>query len=376
MPWKEMSAMRLRKEFVEVASKKGSNRRELMRRYSISPTTGYKWLKRYAEWGDAGLVDQSRRPHHSPHRTGESVEGNVVALRDDHPAWGGRTIERRLKDLGHEEVPSASTITAIVRRNGRAVGAFQAPSKPWKRFEADAPNELWQMDFKGHFAMRSGRCHPLTVLDDHSRFSLGLRACHDERTETVQQELEGIFRHYGLPERLLTDNGAPWGGSGRDTYTKLAVWLIRLGIGLRHGRPRHPQTQGKDERFHRTLSAEVLHGESFVDIPQTQRRFDRWREVYNCERPHQALGLDTPASRYQVSWRRFPSTLPPIEYAPGDTVRKVQWNGEISLNGREYHVGRAFHGLPVVLRPTAVDSELDVFFCHQPITRICLRDDR
>jgi transposase InsO family protein len=376
MPWKEKSAMTMRKEFVELALQEGSNRRELMRRYSVSPTTGYKWLRRYKESGEGGLVDLSRRPHRFPLRTAATIEEVVVEVRDRNPAWGGRKIRKRLVNLGHKEVPAPSTITAIVRRSGRAVGELSAPSTPWKRFEAEAPNALWQMDFKGHFSLRSGRCHPLTVLDDHSRFSVGLRACGDERTTTVEQELEAIFDRYGMPERLLTDNGPPWGSSGRESYTKLTVWLIRLGIGIRHGRPHHPQTQGKDERFHRTLNAEVLRDQTFTDLAQTQRRFDHWRNVYNCERPHQALDLETPISRYQVSTRRFPSSLPPIEYGPDDKVRKVQWNGEIYFKGRDYHVGRAFHGLPVGLRPTAVDGQLEVFFCYQRVARIDLRDPR
>ena len=211
MGWKERSTVSLRKEFVVLALRPGANRRELTRRFEISPTTGYKWLQRYGAAGEAGLQDRSRRPHRMPRRTDAALEAAVVALRDEHQAWGGRKLRRRLIVLGHQMVPAASTMSAIVRRSGRALGAFSAPSRPWRRFEAGAPNALWQMDFKGHFAVGSGRCHPLTVLDDHSRFALGLRACTDERGQTVEQALRAIFARYGLPERLLTDNGRPLG---------------------------------------------------------------------------------------------------------------------------------------------------------------------
>src|SRR5215470_6333820 len=289
-------------------------------------------------------------------------------------SWrGGRKLRRQLSAGGHGPVPAPSTITAILQRNGRAIGMGSAPARPWQRFEAAAPNALWQMDFKGHFAVDSGRCHPLTVLDDHSRFALALRACADERASTVESELRAIFARYGLPDRLLTDNGPPWGAStGGERYTRLSVWLIRLGIQVLHGRPHHPQTQGKVERFHRTLVAEVLSGHHFRDWAHVQRQFDRWRPIYNTQRPHDALHLQTPITRYAPSPRSLPAALPPIDYAPGDAVRRVQWNGEIYFAGRQFRIGTAFHRLPVAVRPTINDGEFEVFFCHQRVRRICL----
>ena len=194
-----------------------------------------------------------------------------LAVRAEHPAWGGRKIRRRLQDLKHPAVPSASTITAILHRQGRIAAAASAGHKPFERFERAAPNELWQMDYKGHFATRAGRCHPLTVVDDHSRYAVGLRACGDERGGTVQAELSAIFRRYGLPERMLMDNGSPWGSDALHRHTWLTVWLLELGIAVSHGRPYHPQTQGKDERFHRTLTAEVIGRRAFADLAECQR---------------------------------------------------------------------------------------------------------
>ena len=278
--------MSLKREFVILARGEGANIRELCRRYGISPPTGYQLLERYAREGDAGLLERSRRPHNSPNRTPAELERAVVALREEHPAWGGRTLHEVLS-RSHHPVPSPSTITAILRRNGCIVNGERS-QRDWQRFEHPQPNDLWQMDFKGHFPTGAGRCHPLTVLDDHSRFALGLRACPNERTETVQEELTAIFRTYGLPVRMLMDNGPPWGNNSEHPRTPLTVWFMRLGIEVSHGRPYHPQTQGKDERFHRTLTAEVLQGRHFADCPASQVAFDWWRPVYNFERPHQA----------------------------------------------------------------------------------------
>jgi transposase InsO family protein len=246
--------------------------------------------------------------------------------------------------------------------------------KDWQRFEHPAPNSLWQMDFKGHFALDRGRCHPLTVLDDHSRFNLALRACDNEQGTTVQGELTGTFRHYGLPERMLVDNGSPWGNDSRSRITPLTVWLMRLGIGVTHARPYHPQTLGKDERFHRTLKREVLSHAVFHHLEQCQRRFDDWRETYNLERPHEALALDVPAQHYKPSRQAFPEALPPIEYGPGETVRKVQSKGELFYRGQVYRIPKALRGYPVALRPTDQDGILSVCFCHTQVAEINLRN--
>ena len=212
------------------------------------------------------------------------------------------------------------------------------------------------MDFKGHVPCGAGRCHPLTVLDDHSRYSLVLAACGDERTATVSARLSGSFRRYGLPEVLLVDNGPPWGGGAARHHTPLTVWLLRLGVRVVHSRPRHPQTLGKDERFHRTRKAELLGRAPLEDLASAQRRFDAWRHVYNHERPHEALALATPASRYRPSERSFPETLPPVEYPAADHVRKVQAGGRVDFRGRRLRAPQAFTGQRVALRPRSQRS--------------------
>jgi transposase InsO family protein len=374
MPWNEVSIVSLRLEFVTLATAQGANIRELCRRYGLTPRTAYKWIARFKADGADALADRSRRPSTSPGQSPGEVEGHVLRLRDEHPAWGGRKLRTCLIADGITGVPAASTITAILRRHGRLDPAAAPAHRPVVRFEREAPNQLWQMDFKGHFATAAGRCHPLTVLDDHSRFSLGLFACSDEQDATTRGHLTTLFGRYGLPDRILCDNGPPWGtaGSGQ-RYTALGVWLLRLGIGLGHGRAYHPQTQGKDERFHRTLKAEVIQGRTFADLPECQRRFDPWREVYNHRRPHEALGLQVPASRYRPSDRPFPEVLPPWEYGPGDEVRKVASDGTISFRNRPIDLGKAFRGERVAVRPTSEDGRFGIYFGVHRVAQADLR---
>jgi transposase InsO family protein len=227
MPWSARNTMSLREEFVSLARQEGVNRRELCRRFGISATTGYKWLRRHVQAGTQGLIDESRRPKASPSITDPELEKAVVALRREHPAWGGRKIARRLLDL-EVGVIAPSTVTAVLHRHGLiSAGATQA-AQAWHRFEHEHPNALWQIDFKGHVEMASGRCHPLTLLDDHSRFSLAVRACARQETTTVQEQLISIFQTYGLPVRINADNGAPWGAPREPgQLSKLAVWLVR-----------------------------------------------------------------------------------------------------------------------------------------------------
>jgi transposase InsO family protein len=370
MGWSEVSIMSGRREFVSLAKQEGANVRELCRRYGISPTTGYKWIERSAADAEERYEDRSRRPQRSPNETAEAMVAKILAVRDDHPVWNARKIRRVLQRRNETGVPAASTIGAILKRNGRITEAASEAAQKWHRFERDRPNELSQIDFKGFFETGQGRCYPLTMLDDHSRFMQILKACRNEQTETVRTHLIDCFRRFGLPDQINSDNGNPWANANGDRHTTLTVWLMRMGVRVTHSRPRHPQTNGKDERFHRTLKAEVLGSRWFTTMAEVQRELDRWREIYNNERPHEALGLEVPASRYQVSKRPYPTTLPPIVYDSSDVVRRVMSRGGIRFHGREYYVGKAFIGQPVALRPAAEDGVWTVFFCHQPIATI------
>ncbi len=371
MAWKETNVMSERKRFIEQVVHPGRNFSQLCKEYGISRKTGYKWLRRYQEEGVLGLENRSKRPYHSPKRTAPEIEQAVLGIRNKHPVWGGRKIHTRLKKLGHEQVPSPSTITAILHRNGCIDPVESEKRKPIQRFEMELPNQIWQMDFKGPFRIAGKKCHPLTILDDHSRYLLGLKVCKNQKRETVKAHLTDVFRCYGLPDAFLTDNGPPWGPSSSEHYfTKLNAWMFRLEIKIIHSRPYHPQTLGKDERLHRTLKAEVLKQQVFKDFPACQNGFYAWQEIYNHIRPHEALHMDVPSSRYHPSQRKFPEKLPPISYGADDLVRKVHDGGRISFKGKYYRVGRAFDGFPVAIRETPTDGMLDVYFCKQKIKTI------
>jgi transposase InsO family protein len=373
--WIPKDLMDVKREFVELALQESANRRELCRRFGISPKTGYALLARYALEGAAAYAPRSRKPLSSPARTSPETEQAVIALRSEHPAWGGRKIARRLADLGMDGVPPPSTITAILHRHGLITPSATAAAQHWQRFEHDAPNSLWQIDFKGYFETGGGKCHPLTLLDDHSRFSLALAACARPDTPSVRGHLTQVFERYGLPLRINADNGGPWGSPRQAgcTLSELAIWLIRLGIRVSHSAPYHPQTNGKIERFHRSLKTEVLAGQHFADLLQAQRAFAHWRGVYNEQRPHEALGLQTPAARYRASAISYPKTLPPIEYPQQDTVAVVKWDGEVHFKGRQLRVSSALLKLPIAFRADPQhDGQYDVFFCHQRFMRLDL----
>lgn len=378
MPWQARDTMSLRREFVELAVQDHVNRRALCRRFGVSPKTAYKWIERFGREGVLGLADQSRRPHASPDRSAIHLEAAVVGLRRQHPAWGGRKIARRLLEREGTRV-APSTATAILHRYGLIPPEASAAATAWQRFEHPEPNALWQIDFKGHFDTPGGRCHPLTALDDHSRFNLILKSCPRTDWRTVQPAFIEAFRRYGLPVRLNADNGAPWGAPSAPDHglSRLSVWFIRVGIRVSHSRVRHPQTNGKEERFHRTLKAEVLNGQGFESPDAAQRAFDRWRPVYNCERPHEALALATPVSRYRLSPRAYPEQLPPIEYGPDDTVYHVPVDGGLRVRGRRLKVSNALTGLPIAVRAhPEKDGVLDLYFCHQRFMQVDLREHR
>lgn len=370
MPWREVSIVEQRREFVRLALQEGANRRELCRRFGIHPDTAYKWLGRWAAGEE--LVDRSRRPHSSPSRTEEPIEARVLAVRDTHPAWGARKIARCLEREGLE-CPAASTVHEILRRHARIAAPPGGPVAH-QRFEKPQPNLLWQMDFKGWQSLTDGsRCHPLTIVDDHSRYDLCLEACADEQTQTVQNRLQLTFQRYGLPEAFFVDNGGPWGDSCGQRWTRLCVWLLKLGIAVLHSRPYHPQSRGKNERFHRTLQAEVFALKRFRDLAEVQRAFDVWRTIYNLERPHEALGQDVPASRYRPSTRSMPDRLPEIEYDAHEIVRLVPTTKDyVSFKGRKWIVPRAFRGERVAIRPLAVDGQFGIFFGAYRIANIDL----
>lgn len=383
MPWQECSIMDCRSEFVQLAQVEGCNLSLLCRRFGISRKTGYKWLDRYREEGVPGLVDRPRTPHATPGISSPVMEEAVVQQREKHPAWGGRKLHRCLQDLraagglqGMDglPIPSPSSITRMLHRNGLLSAHQSASHKPVQRFERPSPNDLWQMDFKGDVQLLDAHVsHPLTILDDHSRFNLCLQSCPDQHFETVQQHLIHTFKRYGMPSAILCDNGGPW-GSSEPAITRFGIWLMRLGVQLIHGRPHHPQTQGKNERFHRTLKAEVLNGRYFPDSTRLQVAFDSWRIVYNFERPHEALDLATPGSCYHPSGRTYPTTLPEVQYAENTIVRKVSSKGTFSFKGKIWKTTKALHKEHVAIYPTPNEGVYSLAYAAFRIGEIHLAD--
>jgi transposase InsO family protein len=281
------------------------------------------------------------------------MEKRVVELRKEFPVWGGRKLARVLKNRGVKKVPSPSTITEILRRHD-LLRSSEREQRDHQRFERKRPNELWQMDFKGEFALHNGRlCYPLTACDDHSRYNVVLEACANMKTATVQRHLRRAFERYGLPEAILCDNGAPWSSNWTGGYTKLEVWLMLHGINLIHGRPYHPQTQGKEERFHKTLKVELLsRTEGFANLAKCQDALKGWRECYNWVRPHESLGMKVPGDRFESSGRRMPDRPPdPSQwYLDDDHLRKVQTHGTVEFKAKRLRVGEALVGRMVALR--------------------------
>lgn len=374
MPWEEVTVMDQKKRFIEANQTFMGSFKELCTSFGISRKTGYKYLRKYQENGLAGLKENSRRPKTSPNKTSVNIEEIVIQVRLSHPAWSGEKISRYLQNKGYINLPTEKTMNRIIKRHGLITTEESEKHTPWKRFEHEHPNDLWQMDFKGHFGIETGRCHPLTLLDDHSRFSLLLKACDNEREITVKQALTDTFLEYGLPLRMTMDNGAPWGTSHTIRHTTLTAWLIRLGIFVTYSRPRHPQTQGKLERFHRTLKTELLSRFIFKNLEETQRGFNWWRKIYNEERPHAAINHAVPLNRYQHSIRSFPKTLPDIEYSNDMIVKRVQRNGEMSHKGKLYRIGAAFGGQPIGLKETLDEDIYEVYFCSQLVAMIDLKN--
>jgi transposase InsO family protein len=386
MPFIKKTVMEQKIEFILLARKEnGFKFNALCKRFEISRKTGYKWLNRYKDKGIDGLQEKTRRPSRSPLKCPEKIEDYVINLRKEDPEWGPKKLRRIMQDnkakgeYAFEIIPSKNTIGKILLRSGMIAPERSRQSKPFTRFEYDNPNDLWQMDFKGYFPMLNRKhCHPLAILDDHSRFNIGLFACSDQKLVTVQQSLISVFKRYGMPVSILADNGAPWGTGCQETedviraFTSFEKWLIRLNIRLLHGRPYHPQTQGKEERFNQTFKKEVLKYNAFRDLHQCQNHFDQWRDKYNCRRPHESLNQDVPVRHYCPSERSYPAVLPSIEYDQNVLIRKVEDHGQISFKNRKYKIGKAFTGDYVGVKPTNIDGEYEVFFCNQFLRKIRL----
>lgn len=370
MPWTERNKMILKQEILQKILNKDKTISSLCREYEISRKTAYKWLNRYKQDGIFGLEDLSKRPSKT-NITDSEIHQLIIDIRNKFPAWGARKLRQYLINQG-TNVPSESTFNRILLKHGLITNEASKKREKYIRFEKENPNELWQMDFKGHFKLEKGRCHPLTILDDHSRFAICLKASYHETESVVREALIDCFRCYGLPEAMTMDNGSPWKGSYPWRFSKLTVWLMRLGIRISHSRPGHPQTQGKDERFHRSFKDEVLKYYQFKNLEDSQNRFDEWRYLYNYERPHEGINMQCPSTRYKPSPREYVEKLPELMYESGDLIRKVQKNGVIELKGNRYFVGEHFYGENVGVRQQTKDGFFSVYYSKTKLLTINL----
>jgi transposase InsO family protein len=354
MPWQKESPMEQKQRFVSLAQSGRFSVTELCEEFGISRKTGHKWLARFREEGTAGLGERSRAPKSVSGRTAECIERLIVSERRLHPTWGPKKIRKVLNSKhGVERPPAVSTVGEVLKRHGlvksarRRGGVFKverATLSPPERC-----NHVLGVDFKGWFALGNGeRCDPLTVSDLHSRFLLKAEALPQATTRWTKREFRSLFKRYGLPEIIRVDNGAPFASMGPGGLSKLSVWWISLGIEVQFTRPGCPQDNGCHERMHRTMKAECCRPAS-VNRWAQQQRFDRWRKVFNEQRPHEALGMRTPAEVYQASARRLDERIKPDLYSPGVETMKVGASGFIALNGSNCYVGESFGGVHVAL---------------------------
>ena len=371
MGWTAMDVREQRVSFAVCAMRGEKPMTALCAEYGISRPTGYLWLRRYRDAGIGGIAERSRRPLSMPAQTAWEKEERVLALRLEYPDWGARKLQVLLAREGMTlTVSSVHRILLryeMVReqdRHGHATG----------RFERERPNELWQMDFKGpRLWPGTGAVGPLSVIDDHSRYAIVLAPVASTHAGPVREHLEQAFSACGLPEAMLMDHGTPWWSShptgGR---TQLALWLIRQGIALHHGRIRHPQTQGKVERFHGSLARALARR---GPIPGEQVAWlERFRWEYNHVRPHQALGMQTPASVWQRSERKYDPHQPAWVYPEGSWTLKVDCQGKVEIRGQKWKVGRALQGERV--RIEQVEQRLLIFYCTTLIREIDLAIQR
>jgi transposase InsO family protein len=366
VPWKEIRPVDDRVRFIAAVQEdpKG-NFAELCRRFGIHRSKGYKWLQRYNELGPAGLEDRKPIPGHCPHATSDALVDRLVALRKEHPYEGPRKLRARL--LRREpglDLPAASTIGAILDRHGlirprRA--RIRVPAHPSPLEPCASPNDLWCVDFKGHFAVGDGtRCHPLTVSDGASRYLIRCEALTEPKEDPVRRHFELAFREFGLPERIRSDNGAPFATKAIGGLSRLSVWWIQLGILPERIEPGHPEQNGRHERMHRTLKQSVASPPQPTMADQ-QRSFDRFRRDYNEERPHEALGQTPPAAHYEPSLRTMPEKPREPSYAADVTVRRVSPTGGLSWLGQLVRIGRILASQPMGLRQTDED-EWELFY--------------
>ena len=346
MPWKDKTVEELRKEFVE-AAESCSNFSLLCREFGITRATGYKWVKRYEN--EETLSDRSRRPNITANKTSEVIEAQIVETRTVHPGWGAKKIKVSLENKGME-MPCVKTVNNILNRYGCISKEESLKHKAFTRFEKERCNEMWQTDFKGEFKMQDGKyCFPLDIFDDHSRFVIRIKPS-ESTSNVVLPTFREAFYEYGMPDSVLSDNGAQFAGF-RQGYTQFEKWLMNHDILPIHGRIKHPQTQGKIERFHRAMNQELLNHYTPKDISDAERVFNDWRNCYNNERPHEALGMKCPSDIYVPSERTYRDQVDKYEYSGKYHVIKVNNWGYVRFDRWQIYLSETMIDERIEFRP-------------------------
>ncbi|MCF3651567.1 IS481 family transposase [Synoicihabitans lomoniglobus] len=370
MPWKEVSPMDQKMQFISMAATGRFTVSQLCEDFDISRKTGHKWLRRYAAEGSAGLGDRSRRPRGCAHQTTTELVELVLQERKAKPSWG----PKKLQDLLHckhgiMQPPARSTIASLLKSHGLIKKRRRKPGlyhpRPSELTDPTHPNHVWTFDYKGWFLTQDRiRCDPLTVCDRFSRYVVCCQARYDQQFRGTHLACRNIMRYHGVPEIIRVDNGSPFASNGWGRLSRLSVWWISQGIQVEFTRPGHPQDNGSHERMHRDLKAETLQPSARNQRAQ-QRLFDRWRFTYNHERPHEGINMQKPAEIYHSSQRRLNENDNAVRYPADYLRRRVTEAGFINYRKRSYHVGEAFAGVTVgIHRTDAGTSELHFANIH------------
>ena len=357
MSWECRTVEEQRKAFV-LAALSSSNFSAVCREFGITRKTGYKWLSRYED--GLALSDLDKTPHSIPNKTPEAIERRILHYRDQYN-WGARTIHQVLANQNCPNLPCVKTVNNILNRCGRIAPEESLKHKPYIQFAKEHCNDMWQTDFKGEFLMENGRyCNPLDILDDSSRFLLKI-APFENTVNVVIPTFKQAFLEYGLPRSILSDNGGQFAGF-RQGYTQFEKWLMDLDILPIHGRIKHPQTQGKIERFHRSMKNELLKQRTFTDIVDADLAFQEWREVYNTVRPHEALNMRCPAEVYEKSSRTYPDSIKKYEYSGEYHVIKVNNWGYVRFAGYQVYLSETMIGEYIEFRQSLDGNTLDAYY--------------
>ena len=374
MPFVEETVEMNRENFVKEVQSKTESFSALCRKYKISRPTGYMWVERY-ENGE-GFKDKSHAPFKTANKTPTELEKLIVDARNKEPAVGAVKIKRMLENQGHTGIPCTSTVNAILKRNNLITKEASLSATPYKRFEKEEPNIMWQCDFKGHYGLLDEtRCHPLSVIDDHSRFCICADAKDNEKFDGVADSFRKSFYTYGMPDVLLCDNGNPWGASQSGGITRFEVWLMELGILTIHIRSGHPQTQGKIEKFNGSFKAERLKFYTPLNLADADKQRQEYRDFYNNERPHHALALDTPAKHYVPSARKYSGIISDWEYGNEYELRSIKSTGYVTYKGQGYFLSEAFGGKTIAIKPSSEDGIVNLYFRQFKVGKINLNEN-